>query len=351
VSDRPDLRIVALASPGTRLGSAWRLPLAALATLCAVGALVLLATRAFRRPERRRPLEHVVADARPEPAAQTPPMSLAMVGEQLAATKDVDALLRVILDAAIKATGAAGGKVARPGEAVTRAGEPDSEVLKVPLHTNDPDGDPVLLLYPPPGGFGAEAAGIAHWLGNHAGTAIRDARFHRVVQEQETTDVLTGLANRKQFTTQLEREFARAEQHALPLSVVLGDLDDFKALNDRLGFRAGDEVLKAFAAMLRRCSRDIDLPARISGEQFAVVMPETDTDGATRFAERLRTELAASEGLPATVTASYGIAAYPRARSAEELLTIADACLRRAKQDGKDRFVAPAPSISTAART
>src|SRR5262249_45854911 len=300
VSDRPDLRVVALASPATRT-LAWRLPLAALATLCAAGVLVLLAARAFRRQERRRPLEHVVVDRPPEPAPQAPPMSLAMLGEQLAATEDVDALLRVILDAAIKATGASGGKVARPGEAVTRAGEPDSDVLRVPLHTNDPDGDPALLLYPPPEGFGAEAAGIAHWLGNHAGTAIRDARFHRVVQEQETTDVLTGLANRKQFTTRLELEFARAEQNPLPLSGVLGDLDDFKAVNDRLGVGAGDDVLRAFAATLRRCSRDVDLAARISGEQFAVVMPETDADGAMRLAERLRTELAAAEKLPATV--------------------------------------------------
>jgi diguanylate cyclase (GGDEF)-like protein len=132
---------------------------------------------------------------------------------------------------------------------------------------------------------------------------------------------------------------------------VLGDLDDFKAVNDRLGLRAGDEVLRAFAELLQRCSRDIDLAARISGEQFAVVMPETDTDGATRFAERLRIEQAGAEGLPATVTASYGVASYPRAGSAEELLTIADACLRRAKQDGKNRVVAPVPSISTPART
>ena len=351
VSDRPELRVVALAPAGNRLLSAWRLPLAVLATLCAVGVLVLLSAGALRRQERRRPVRHVPTTEPQEPVAQQPPVPLAMLSEQLAAANDVDALLRVILDAAIKATGASGGRVARPGEAGTRAGESDSDVLRVPLHTNDPEGDSALLLYPPPDGFSPEAAGIAHWLGTHAGTAIRDAHFHRVVQEQETNDVLTGLANRKQLTTTLEREFAGAEQRALPLSVVLGDLDDFKAVNDRLGFRAGDEVLKAFAATLERCARQIDLAARIGGEQFAVVLPETDTEGATRFAERVRAEFAAAEGLPAKVTASYGIASYPRAASAEELLTIADTCLRRAKQDGKDRVVAPAPSMRTAART
>jgi diguanylate cyclase (GGDEF)-like protein len=345
VGDRPDLRIVALAPGGTRFLSAWRLPLAVLATLCAAGVLVLLSAGALRRQERRRPVRHVTPEPASAPAAQ-PPLPLAMLSEQLAAANDVDALLRVILDAAIKATGAAGGKVARPGETETR-----SDALRVPLHTNDPEGDSALLLYPPPNGFSAEAAGVAHWLGTHAGTAIRDARFHRVVQEQETSDVLTGLANRRQLTTTLEREFARAERQALPLSVVLGDLDDFKAVNDRLGFRAGDEVLKAFAATLQRCAREVDLAARIGGEQFAVVLPETDTEGATRFAERVRAEFAAAEGLPAKVTASYGIASYPRAASAEELLTIADTCLRRAKQDGKDRIVAPAPPLPTGART
>jgi diguanylate cyclase (GGDEF)-like protein len=342
VSDRPDLRIVALAPAGTGFLSAWRLPLAVLATLCAVGVLVLLAAGVLRRQDRRRPVRHVTPE--PAPAAQ-PPVPLAMLSEQLAAANDVDALLRVILDAAIKATGAAGGRVARPGETERR-----DNALRVPLHTNDPDGDSALILYPPPNGFSAEAAGVAHWLGTHAGTAIRDARFHRVVQEQATSDVLTGLANRRQLTTTLEREFARAERQAVPLSVVLGDLDDFKAVNDRLGFRAGDEVLKAFAATLERCAREVDLPARIGGEQFAVVLPDTDTAGATRFAERVRTEFAAAHGLPAKVTASYGVASFPRAGSPEELLTIADTCLRRAKRDGKDRVVAPAPPLPTGAR-
>src|SRR5439155_14951745 len=205
VSDRPDLRVVALAPAGTRFLSAWRLPLAVLATLCAVGALVLVFARTFRREDRRRPVRPVAAtEPTQEPVAQQPPMPLAMLGEQLAAANDVEALLRVILDAAIKATGASGGKVARPGEAGTRAGESDSDVLRVPLHTNDPEGDSALLLYPPPDGFSPEAAGIAHWLGTHAGTAIRDARFHRVIQAQETNDVLTGLADRKQLTTTLE---------------------------------------------------------------------------------------------------------------------------------------------------
>jgi diguanylate cyclase (GGDEF)-like protein len=350
VSDRPDLRVVALAPTTTTIVSAWRLPLAVLATLCAL-VVLLLSVGVLRGQERRRPVRRVVAEPFEEPMQVPAGMSVAMLGEKLAATEDVEALLRVILDAAIKATGASGGKVARPGEVWSRVDESEQQMLRVPLQTNDPDGDPALLLYPPPGGFSEEAAGVAHWLGAHAATAIRDARFHRVVQEQEANDALTGLANRTQFTATLQREFARAEQGALPLSVVLADLDDFKAVNDRLGFKAGDEVLKAFAATIQRCAREIDVAARIGGEEFGVLLPETDAEGARRFAERLRAEFGAEQGLPASVTASYGISSYPRAGSAEGLLTSAYASLRRAKQAGKDRVVAADGSVPQPART
>lgn len=345
VAGRPGLRVVALA-PSSSGSSAWRLPLAVLATLLGLGVLVVLALGLWRLQERRRPVRHVVAEPRSDAQEQPAPgMSVSMLGEKLAAAKDVDALLRVILDAAIKATGAAGGKVARPGDPAATPSESEREVLRVPLHTNEPEGDSTLLLYPPASGFSAEAADVAHWLGAHAGIAIRDARFHRVAQEQPATDALTGLANRAQFTAALEREFARAETESLPLSVVLADLDDFKAVNDRLGFRVGDEVLKAYGETLQRGVRGIDLAARIGGQQFAVLLPETEQEGARQFAERLRTEFRAVEGLPIVVTASYGIASFPHSRSAEELLAGADACLHKAKESGKDRVVTADNSV------
>jgi diguanylate cyclase (GGDEF)-like protein len=345
VADRAGLRVVALA-PTSSGSSAWRLPLAVIATLLALGVLVVFALGLWRRQERRRPVRHVVAEPRTETEEQpAPPMSVSMLGEKLAAAKDVDALLRVILDAAIKATGAAGGKVARPGDPAAKPSGSEREVLRVPLNTNEPEGDSTLLLYPPPSGFSAEAADVAHWLGAHAGIAIRDARFHRVAQEQPATDALTGLANRAQFTEALERAFARAESASLPLTVVLADLDDFKAVNDRLGFRVGDEVLKAYGETLQSGVRGIDLAARIGGQQFAVLLPETETDGGRQFAERLRTEFRAVEGLPIVVTASYGVASFPHFRSAEELLAGADACLHRAKESGKDRVVTADNSV------
>jgi diguanylate cyclase (GGDEF)-like protein len=217
-------------------------------------------------------------------------------------------------------------------------------MLRVPLETNEPGGDSSLLLYPPPSGFSAEAAEIAHWLGTHASTAIKDAQFHRVAQESGVNDELTGLANRRHFTTMLQREFARAERLGAPLSVLLSDLDDFKALSDR------DKLLKVYAAALQRCSREIDVAARIGGEKFGLVMPQTDAEGARQVAERLRSELRAQAGESGPITASFGISSYPEARSAEELLLSADASLRRAKDGGKDRIVVADGSVSPTAK-
>src|SRR5262249_47076254 len=145
-----------------------------------------------------------------------------------------------------------------------------------------------LLLYPPESGFPAGAADVARWLGVHASTALRDVRSHRVEPEERAGDELTGLASRAGFTAALQREFARAAERGAPLSVLLVDLDDFKSLNDRVGRRAGDEVLKAFGETLRRSAREIDLAARIAGEEFALLLQQTDAEGARQFAERLR---------------------------------------------------------------
>jgi diguanylate cyclase (GGDEF)-like protein len=337
VRGRPELRVVALTRHRASFVSAWRLPLAALVTLLAFGALALYMLVLPRRRERVRDGSALGA---PVQATEQKELSgLARIGETIAAANDAEATLRVILDAAIKATGAAGGRIARPGDPVTRAGERGNELLRVPLDTNEPGGSSTLVLYPPPTGFGAGAADVARWLGLQASTAIKNARFSRVTQEQSVTDELTGLATRRHFTAMLHREFVDAERHRAPLAVLLGDLDEFKRVNDRLGHAAGDEVLKSVARTLRRCVREIDVPARIGGEEFGVLLPQTDADGARLFAERLRTALRAEPGLPDFVTASFGIAAFPQAASAEELLIGADAALREAKEAGKDRVV------------
>jgi two-component system, cell cycle response regulator len=142
----------------------------------------------------------------------------------------------------------------------------------------------------------------------------------------------------------------RAERFHDPLTLVLADLDDFKAVNDRYGHGVGDEVLRLFAEVLRENVRDFDLPVRYGGEEFAVLLPETGPEGGERLARRLQTALARMRvreigGDRAPVTASFGVAAFPAASSAEQLLAEADQALYRAKAEGKNR-VARADSAS-----
>jgi diguanylate cyclase (GGDEF)-like protein len=162
-------------------------------------------------------------------------------------------------------------------------------------------------------------------------------------------DALTGIANRRAFDFLLERQCAEAVRRRSPLSVVLCDVDHFKAYNDHYGHVAGDECLRQVAAALKRgCKRTIDVAARYGGEEFALLLPDTPRDGALLVAEAARGEVAALE-LPHAasptshrVTFSGGIATYDPARdkASRDLTARADEALYRAKNLGRDRVVA-----------
>ena len=159
------------------------------------------------------------------------------------------------------------------------------------------------------------------------------------------TDGLTGLANRRHFMEVLEQEVERAQRYQRPLSLVLLDLDHFKRVNDTHGHAAGDEVLKAAALVLRSVCRDVDLAARLGGEELALVLPETDAGGAHTVAERIRHKIEAGvhrspAGDSFSVTASMGVATIaPDTDTGEALLQAADVALYRAKDGGRNRVV------------
>jgi len=270
----------------------------------------------------------------------------ALIGHALEATHDPEALIPVVLEATVQATRARGGRLLVDGEEILRRGAvsrgADPLTIGLGLYGN---GELMLELTPPRGGFSTETRELAHSLAVQAATAIENARLHTIVQRQAVTDELTELPNRRRFMETLEAEVRRAERFGAPLGLVLFDLDDFKLVNDRHGHQVGDLVLKKTGEVLLERVREVDLAARLGGEEFAVLVPGTDLAGAVSLAESLRQALSEAAGAGAgeadvRITASFGVTEHSRERTASDLLAAADGALYRAKDAGKNRVVA-----------
>ncbi len=155
-------------------------------------------------------------------------------------------------------------------------------------------------------------------------------------------DALTGVANRRYFFERAGHEFDRTRRHSTPLSIAELDIDYFKAINDRYGHAAGDEVLKSIGSISQRLLRKVDLFARIGGEEFAVLLPDTNLEGARFQAERLRQAIAnyrtTAGRCSVTCTVSIGVATLKSSdASIEDCLLRADLAMYRAKEKGRNR--------------
>lgn len=218
------------------------------------------------------------------------------------------------------------------------------ELAQPLLHGEELTG--VLLLGEKKGGgrFRAEEMELLNLLSTHVATVLENAHLY----ESATIDTLTGLLRREAVLTDLQRELDRAVRYRRPLVVAMADIDRFKQVNDRYGHLAGDMMLRRVAGVIARSLRSTDLVGRYGGEEFLLLLPETDVDGALRVIEKLRAAVEALEvetetGERLAVTISIGLASVADLPSedgvtVERMVAAADRSLYEAKNSGRNRI-------------
>jgi diguanylate cyclase (GGDEF)-like protein len=308
--------------------------------------------------------------------------TFARFGEALGATHDLDALLRTVVEAAMRGSdarlgaaylGDANGLEQRSSSApddtspsadealagladladdavrrgelvVTDLVDAAGPALAVPLCRQDRViGALAVARAPGAAPFDGLAIEAVSALASHAGTAVANVRAHEETSRQSVTDPLTGAGNFRHLTSTMAKEVERATRFNRPLSLLMLDLDHFKQVNDTAGHAFGDTVLREFARRLSGCLRDVDVVARYGGEEFVVVLPETASEGASavanRIVEAVRRDPFRGSGASRTVTVSIGVAAFPdHGGTSADLMRAADAALYSAKHAGRDRW-------------
>ena len=158
------------------------------------------------------------------------------------------------------------------------------------------------------------------------------------LEKASITDSLTSLFNRRRLEEAFAHELDRAQRYAKPVSLIIADVDHFKSINDTHGHQVGDEVLKLIADLMRNGVRAVDLVGRWGGEEFLVICPDTDQDGAQALAEKLRSTIESEPfSTGSSVTTSFGVAQYCESESFKDTVARADKALYRAKINGRNR--------------
>lgn len=191
-------------------------------------------------------------------------------------------------------------------------------------------------------------------LASHMAVSLSNARMLKRLEEQATTDGMTGLLNKRTLILEAERRIKAAARFGKPLSLLVTDIDHFKNVNDTYGHDVGDVVIKGLGDVLRRIKRDTDIVGRFGGEEFVIVCEQTDEEGATNLAERVRRELEnttfQTELGPLSVTCSVGVAPFPVAgRDWESLFKATDEALYVSKRSGRNQVTVWKPGLRTSA--
>jgi diguanylate cyclase (GGDEF)-like protein len=217
-------------------------------------------------------------------------------------------------------------------------------LLVLPLVVKDEAVGTFTLACHRPAAFSKQTRDMLGVIVNQVAVSLENAKMYARMQQMATTDGLTGLMNHRTFQGRFDEMLGRAGRHGKPCSLILPDIDHFKKINDTYGHPMGDQVLRRVAKVLADGARKIDIVARLGGEEFALVLEETDAAGARKVAERIRLEVAAlqfsSEKGPFRLTLSMGIASYPEhAREKQVLFDRADKSLYHAKHAGRNQVV------------
>ena len=184
---------------------------------------------------------------------------------------------------------------------------------------------------------------LLHTVADQLTVAINQAHLFAQLQQQALTDGLTGCYNRRAFEMQLERDLHLATRMRQPLSLMMLDLDNLKQINDKSGHEAGDTSLRLLAETLRAELRAVDTAARFGGDEFAIILPQANAEGALLVAERLRARIeeTAIHGVD-SLTASFGLATFPlHASTRDTLVVAADRALYKAKHTGRNSVCLP----------
>jgi two-component system cell cycle response regulator len=229
--------------------------------------------------------------------------------------------------------------VVHPGESLGDV----ASVLVLPLRLHDRVVGTLALGSSQPGAFTDQRRGMLDVIGNQIAVSLANARSYARVQELATTDALTGLFNRRTFDERLRDALARAERSQGSVALVLLDIDHFKSINDTHGHPVGDAVLRGLGAEIAGLLRRTDFAARCGGEEFALILEDTNQAGALVMAERLRLQAMelrfdGAGGAPFGLTLSLGIAAFPNnGDDAKPLIDAADKALYEAKRGGRNQ--------------
>ncbi|MBX0326716.1 diguanylate cyclase [Oscillochloris sp. ZM17-4] len=218
-------------------------------------------------------------------------------------------------------------------------------MLATVLHTGEQIVGAITVQAHGPRAYTSNDLDVLETLASTAAIAVQNARLFARIQEMATTDALTQVPNRRHFFDVATYEIERTDRYKRPLSLIMFDIDSFKAVNDTYGHLAGDEVLREVAQRCCDDLRDIDTVARFGGEEFVALLPETSYEQAILVAQRLRTRICArpveSDAGPITVTISIGADSYDDvfAGSLGDLIDRADQALYVAKNSGRNKVV------------